>query len=99
MGEEAEGEDEAPVLHSGKGQYKAHVAQKEARRRDKLIMRQVGLTVNSGSEKSITSEKAWISKNCPWSDSDKTVQPPPPPRTRPMCADYWVDSVGEDHEY
>ena len=44
---------------------------KMARRRDKAIMRQVGLEVESGSEERITDEEPWIRQNCWWSDSEE----------------------------
>ena len=50
-----------------KGQYKAHVNAKMARRRDKAIMRQVGLEVADGSEEQITDEEAWTKQQCSWS--------------------------------
>ena len=50
-----------------KGQYKAHVNAKMARRHDKAIMRQVGLEVESGSEERITDEEPWTRQHCRWS--------------------------------
>ena len=45
-----------------KGQYRAHVADKESHRRDKKVMRLFGEDVSSGSEDVITLEAAWMSK-------------------------------------
>ena len=44
------------------GQYKAHVGQKEGRRRDIKILRACEEDVASGSEKHITLETAWMAK-------------------------------------
>ena len=52
-------------------QYKAHVNAKMARRRDKAIMRQVGLEVESGSEERIIDEEPWITQHCRWSESEE----------------------------
>ena len=41
-----------------KGQYKAHVAQKESRQRNKRILSKLGEDVVSGSEQNITPESA-----------------------------------------
>ena len=57
------------------GQYKAHVAAKKARGRDKAMMRHLGMELSSGSEDKITDEEEWISKNCKWSESEEDVQP------------------------
>lgn len=55
-----------------KGQYMTHVAQKESRQRDKLILRKLGENISSGSEKNITPEAAWMKKkNFQWDDSDE----------------------------
>ena len=42
------------------GQYMTHVGEKKARRRHKELMRQLGATVNSGSEDQLTQEEEWI---------------------------------------
>ena len=52
------------------GQYMAHVAEKTSRGRDKLIMRQLGVEVASGSEDRITDEEEWTTQHCHWTDSD-----------------------------
>ena len=44
------------------GQYMAHVASKESRRRDKKVMRLFGEDVSGGSEDAITPEAAWMAK-------------------------------------
>ena len=45
-----------------KGQYRAHVAQKESHRCDKRILRNLGVQVLSGSKKNITPKAAWMTK-------------------------------------
>ena len=45
------------------GQYMAHVAEKKSRGRDKLIMRQLGVEVASGSEDRITDEEEWTTQH------------------------------------
>ena len=52
------------------GQYMTHVAEKKARGHHKELMRQLGATVNSGSEDQLTEEEEWIQQHCPWTDSD-----------------------------
>ena len=52
------------------GQYMSHVSEKKARRSHKELMRQLGATVNSGSEERITDEEEWVQQHCPWTDSD-----------------------------
>ena len=54
-----------------KGQYQAHVNAKMDRRRDKVIMMQVGLEVQDGSEERITDEKKWTRQHCRWSESEE----------------------------
>ena len=55
-----------------KGQYKAHVAQKESRQRDKRILRKLGEQLLSGSEKNITPEAAWMAKQgYQWTESEE----------------------------
>ena len=56
-----------------KGQYKAHVDAKKARSHDKIIMRKLGLAVDSGFEDMITEEEVWVQKHYPWARSDKDV--------------------------
>ena len=49
-----------------------HVAQKESRQRDKLILRKLDVHTSSGSEQDITPEAAWMEKkNLQWVESDK----------------------------
>ena len=56
------------------GQYKAHVAQKESRRRDIRILRACREDVASGSEKHITPETDWMEKQgYKWTDSEEFV--------------------------
>ena len=58
------------------GQYKAHVAQKESRRRDIRILRACGEDVANGSEKHITPETAWMEKQgYKWTDSEEEYVP------------------------
>ena len=52
------------------GQYMTHVGEKKARSRHKELMRQLGATVNSGSEDQLTEEEEWIQQHCPWTDSE-----------------------------
>ncbi|XP_044957951.1 uncharacterized protein LOC123409013 [Hordeum vulgare subsp. vulgare] len=53
-----------------KGQYMTHVAQKESRQHDKLIMRKFDVHISSGSEQDITPEAAWMKKkNLEWAES------------------------------
>jgi hypothetical protein len=52
------------------GQYRAHVADKKARSRDKAMMRHLGMDVTSGCEDRITEEEPWIAQHCKWSDSE-----------------------------
>ena len=52
-----------------------HVAKKQARRCDKLMMRQLGLEVASGSEDRITDEVVWTWQHCQWTDSEADDQP------------------------
>ena len=54
-----------------KGQYKSHVAQKESRQRDKRILRTFSEIVESGSEKNITPEADWMTKQgYQWTESE-----------------------------
>ena len=46
---------------------------KMARRRDKSIMRQVGLEVASCSEERITDEEPWTRQHCQWSESEEDI--------------------------
>ena len=55
------------------GQYKAHVAEKKARSRDKAMMRHLGMEITSVSEDKITDEEEWISTHCRWSDTEEEV--------------------------
>ena len=48
----------------------SYVSKKKDRRRHKELMRQLGATVNSGSEERITDEKERVQQHCPWTDSD-----------------------------
>ena len=55
--------------HIQKKLYKAHVAEKMARRRQIQLMRHFNVPdVKSGSEKTITPEDTWCLENCQWSD-------------------------------
>ncbi|KAI4999441.1 hypothetical protein ZWY2020_004030 [Hordeum vulgare] len=56
-----------------KGQYKAHVEAKKAHSRDKLVIRKIGLHVQSGSGDNITDEADWIKAHCPWTESEEEV--------------------------
>ena len=57
-----------------KGQYRAHVADKESRRRDKKVMRLFGEDVSGGSEDVITPEAAWMSKQgYKWTSSEDDI--------------------------
>ena len=47
-----------------------HVGEKKARHCHKELMRQLGATVNSGSEDQLTEEEEWIQQHCSWTDSD-----------------------------
>jgi hypothetical protein len=59
-----------------KGQYKTHVAQKEARQRDKRILRMFGEHVSSGSEKNITPKADWMAKqDYQWTESEEESPP------------------------
>ena len=55
--------------HIQKKLYKAHVAEKMARRMQIQLMRHLNVPdVKSGSEKTITPEDTWCLENCQWSD-------------------------------
>jgi len=59
-----------------KGQYKTHVAQKESRQRDKRILRMFSKIVESGSEKNITPEADWMTKQgYQWTESEEESIP------------------------
>jgi hypothetical protein len=59
-----------------KAQYRTHVARKESRQRDKLILRKLGKEIRSGSEKNITPEAAWMKKqNFQWLESEEEFLP------------------------
>ena len=59
-----------------KGQYRAHVASKESRRRDKKILRTFGEDISSGSEKHITLEAEWMAaQGYKWTDSEEEPIP------------------------
>ena len=47
------------------GQYMSHVSEKKAHRCHKELMRQLGASVNSGSEERITDEEEWVQQHCP----------------------------------
>ena len=58
-----------------KGQYRAHVTDKESRRRDKKVMRLFGEDVSGGSEDVITAEAAWMSKQgYKWTSSEDDIE-------------------------
>ena len=78
-----------------KGQYKAHKEAKMARRRDKAIMRQVGLEVADGSEEQITDEESWIRVHCPWSDTEEDTGV----HTSPHAAEVSEDEEEEEHDW
>ena len=48
---------------------------KMAHCRDKAIMRQVALEVQSGSEERIADEEQWTRQHCRWSESEETGIP------------------------
>mgnify|MGYP005834968045 CR=1 FL=1 len=48
----------------------SHVYEKKARNHHKELMRQLGATVNSGSEGRITDEEEWVQQHYQWTDSD-----------------------------
>ena len=52
------------------GQYMSHISEKKARCRHKELMRQLGATVNSGSEGRITDEEERVQEHCQWTGSD-----------------------------
>ena len=58
-----------------KGQYRAHVTDKESRCRDKKVMRLFGEDVSSGSEDVITPEAAWMSKQgYKWTSLEEDIE-------------------------
>ena len=58
-----------------KGQYRTHVASKEAHSRDKRIMKVFGEAESSGSEKHITPEAEWMAKQgYKWTDSEEDIE-------------------------
>ena len=58
-----------------KGQYRAHVADKESRRRNKKVMRLFGEDVSGGSEDRITPEAEWMEKQgYRWTESEEDVE-------------------------
>ncbi|KAE8788746.1 Exocyst complex component 7 [Hordeum vulgare] len=59
-------------LHA-KGQYRAHAANKAAISRHKVLGRQIGLMIESGSEDRFTDEDTWIARHCSW---DSNVELP-----------------------
>ena len=59
-----------------KGQYRSHVAQKESRRHDKQILRTFGEKISSGSERVITPEAEWMTKQgYQWTESKEEPIP------------------------
>ena len=59
-----------------KEQYRTHVASKESRQRGKRILRMFGEIVESGSEKSITHEADWMTKQgYQWTESEEESIP------------------------
>ena len=57
------------------GQYRAHIASKESRRRDKKLMRLCGEDVSGGSEERITPEAEWMAKQSfKWTDSEEDIE-------------------------
>ena len=58
-----------------KRMYEAHVNEKHARRCQIAMMKHLNMSVQSGSEKSITPEERWISAHITWSDDEAPRQP------------------------
>ena len=62
-----------------KGQYRAHLVDKESRRRDKKVMRLFGEDVSGGSEDVITPEASWMTKQgYKWTSSEEDIEEPVP---------------------
>ena len=81
--------------------YEAHVNEKLARRHQIAMMKHLNMSVQSGSEKSITPEERWISAHSTWSDDEVPRQP----STSFAAADDILeesdhddDDVSDDHE-
>ena len=66
-----------------------------ARRRDKAIMRQVGLEAPDGSEERITDEESWIRVHCPWSDTEEDTGV----HTSPRAAEVSEEEEEEEHDW
>jgi hypothetical protein len=58
--------------------YKLHRQSKMIRQNQKLMMRNQGMTVASGSEGNLTSSKEWKSKHSVWEDDDASSSYVPP---------------------
>ena len=82
----------ALLCMQAKGQYQAHVNVKMTRRRDKAIMRQVGLEVQDGSEERIADEEQWTRQHCWWSESDEETGVP-------STSHAAEDSEEEEHDW
>ena len=78
-----------------KRMYEAHVNEKLARRRQIAMMRHLSMSVQSGSEKSITPEERWISSHNTWTDDEA---PPQPSTTVTAADDIMEDSDRDDDE-
>ena len=78
-----------------KRMYEAHVNEKLARRRQIAMMRHLSMSVQSGSEKSITPEERWISSHSTWTDDEA---PPQPSTTVTAADDIMEDSDRDDDE-
>ena len=50
------------------------MSEKKSRSRHKVLMRRLGAEIASGPEDKVTDEEEWVSRHCPWTDSD-TEQP------------------------
>ena len=57
-----------------RGQDMAHVFEKKSHSCHKILMCQLGAEIASRSEDKITDKEEWVSRHCPWTDSD-TEQP------------------------
>lgn len=78
-----------------KRMYEAHVNEKLAQRRQISMMRHLNMSVQSGSEKSITPEERWISSHGTWTDDEA---PPQPSTSFTAADDIMEDSDWDDDE-
>jgi len=76
-----------------KGQYRAHVADKESRRRDKKVMRLFREDVSGGSEDAITLEAERRAKQgFKWTSSEEDiVEPVPTAESDTEHEEHWDD--------